>query len=341
MVEKHGVPSRLFISSALTLAVLAGGVGSSVSSGAVQKRYTIGYADGRSGYSEALARGAGIAARRLGMRLVVAFNPINGGDLTPQYRKLIRMHVDAIFATGYSPAMTPLLNEVRAAGIKLLSAGDDIAAKRTVWVSQSDPVVYAEALADALASQMHGKGDYAIVGESDQYPVADEWERVIKRYVSRQYPQMRLAGVITGTGAGDPAEIASVADYIRAHPRLRGLVAVTPTEAYMAAEGIGEAHVIGKVFSSGNGGSDFGPPLPHFVRSGEAELVFAGNPVKVGYLTVWAARYLLTGHSFKPGLYHVGGPIGNVWYHAAHQELRLGQPLTITRANVNACEGTF
>ena len=332
---------RLLATGALTLAVLAGGVGASVSSGGVQKRYTIGFADGRSGYEEALARGAATAAKRLDMRLALAINPINGGDLTPQYQKLMAQHVDAIFAAGYSTALVPILNEVRAAGIKLLSAGDDIAAKRSVWVSQSDPVAYAEALADALASQMHGTGDYVILGESDQYPVADRSETIIKRYVARQYPQMRLEGVVTGSGAGDPAEIASVADYIRAHPKLRGLVAVTPTEAYMAAEGIGKAKVIGKVFSSGNGGTDFGAPLPQFVRSGEAQLVFAGNPVKVGYLTVWAAHYLLTGHRFKPGLYHVGGPIGNVWYHAAHQELRLGQPLTITKANVDAYEGTF
>jgi ABC-type sugar transport system substrate-binding protein len=268
------------------------------------------------------------------MGFVAAINPVSNGRLTPQYRQLISQHVDAVFAEGYDPALIPLLDRVRAAGILLLAAGDDIAAKRAVWVSQSDPVTYAHALADALASQLHEQGDYAILGESDQYPIADQWERIIKRYIAHRYPRMRLVGVVAGSGAGDPAEVASVADYIRAHPKLRGLIGVTPTEAYMAAEGIGKAHAIGKVFSAGNGGSHFGPPLPSFVRSGEAQLVLSGDPIKTGYLTVWAAHYLLTGHTFKPGLYHVGGPIGDVWYHAAHQELRLGQPLTITKANV-------
>ena len=60
-----------------------------------------------------------------------------------------------------------------------------------------------------------------------------------------------------------------------------------------------------------------------------------GDPAKLGYLTVWAADYLLTGHRFKPGAYNVGGPIGLAWYHASRQELRLGQPLTITKANVD------
>jgi ABC-type sugar transport system substrate-binding protein len=327
--------------AAATVALLGGAAVASGASRLPQKRFTVGFAAGKSGNEEAIVRGASRAARRLGVRFVTAINPSNGGDLTPQYQRLIGQHVDAIFAEGYNPAETPILNDVRAAGIKLLSAGDDIAAKRSVWVSQSDPIAYAEALADALATQLHNKGDYAILGESDQYPVADRSERIIERYVARAYPQMKLEGVVTGTGAGDPAELASVVDYIRSHPNLRGLVAVTPTEASMAAEGIGKANVIGKVFSSGNGGSDFGSPLPGFVRSGEAQLVFGGDPTKVGYLTMWAAHYLLTGHSFKPGLYHVGGPIGNVYYHAARQELRLGQPLTITKANVDAYVNTF
>jgi hypothetical protein len=34
------------------------------------------------------------------------------------------------------------------------------------------------------------------------------------------------------------------------------------------------------------------------------------------------------------GAAEVGGPIGRVWYYAKHQELRLGQPLTITKQNL-------
>jgi hypothetical protein len=38
-------------------------------------------------------------------------------------------------------------------------------------VSQSSTVAYAEALADALASQMQGRGEYAIIEQRDEYPV--------------------------------------------------------------------------------------------------------------------------------------------------------------------------
>jgi hypothetical protein len=40
-----------------------------------------------------------------------------------------------------------------------------------VGVSQSSTVAYAEALADALASQMQGRGEYAIIEQRDEYPV--------------------------------------------------------------------------------------------------------------------------------------------------------------------------
>ncbi len=43
----------------------------------------------------------------------------------------------------------------------------------------------------------------------------------------------------------------------------------------------------------------------------------------------------MTGHHLRPGAYQVGGPIGVVYYYyAKHQELRLGQPLTITKTNL-------
>jgi hypothetical protein len=51
--------------------------------------------------------------------------------------------------------------------------------------------------------------------------------------------------------------------------------------------------------------------------------------------TVWAADYLASGHTFSPGSYRVGGPVSTVSYHASKQELRLGQPLTITKTNLN------
>jgi len=76
------------------------------------------------------------------------------------------------------------------------------------------------------------------------------------------------------------------------------------------------------------------PGLARYVRRGAEEIVCEADPAKLGYLTVWAADYLAGGHSLAPGSYDVGGPVGTVHYYSHNQELRLGKPLTITKANL-------
>jgi rhamnose transport system substrate-binding protein len=290
----------------------------------------------------AIATGGREAAKRLGVRYIVAGTISTSTAPIDLYRSLIARHVDVIATAGYDPSLKPIFTKIRKAGILLISSGDDIAGERDLWVSQSDPAAYGRALADALASQIQDKGEYAILGEQGQYPIADTWEKVVEAYILKAYPNMKLDGVITETGAGDEAEVDSVKSFMAAHPNLKGLIGIAPTEAYMAAEAITQAGRIGQVFSAGNGGEGLeGTPLAGWVRSGAAEVVFTGNPITLGYCTVWAANQLLTGHHFRPGAYHVGGPIGLVWYYAKNRELRLGPPLTITTANVDLYANKF
>jgi rhamnose transport system substrate-binding protein len=317
----------------LAAALLAG------PSGAAHRKYTIAYLT----YVN-YARGGREAAKRLGVRILVptCVASCSPSDLVTLYRSMIARNVDAIVSDGYNPALTPTLKKVRKAGILLISSGDDIAGGRDLWVGPSDPVAYGQALADALASQMGKNGEYAILDEQGEFPIARAWNNVVEDYIAKAYPKMKLDGALTETGAGDEAEVDSVKSYMAAHPNLKGLIGIVPTEAYMAGEAITQAGRIGQVFSAGNGGSILADPqLRGYVQSGAAELVFADNPIKLGYLTAWAAHYLPTGHHFRPGAYQVGGPIGLVYYYAKHQELRLGQPLTITKTNLGVYANKF
>src|SRR5262249_20206992 len=117
-----------------------------------------------------------------------------------------------------------------------------------------------------------------------------------------------------------------------------GLISITPRETYAVGEAITEAGRIGQIFSAGNGGmTPVDPQLAEYVRTGAARLVYVDSNFKLGYLTVWAANYLLTGHHFRFGAYRVGGPIGQaVWYYPKHRELRLDQPLTVTKKNIGS-----
>jgi rhamnose transport system substrate-binding protein len=315
------------------------------SSRAGREAYTIAFATEGTAFPpvKAVARGGRAAARRLGDRYIVA-GPAVGGPpeaMLPTFRSLIARHVDAIATDGYFPDAKPILTKVREAGITLLASGDDIDARRAVWISQSGPVAYAEALADSLASQVKSRGEYAILRQPGQFPIADEWQHLVAAYVAKTYPRMHLDGVVQGSDPNGMPEPAKVESFMAAHPKLVGFISVVPRGTYAVAEAIEKTGKVGKVFSADNGGISFGAPLPAYVRNRVAELVYASDPVKLGYLTVWAADHLLRGHTFKPGAYQVGGPIGLVWYYARHQELRLGQPFTVTRATVDRYANTF
>jgi rhamnose transport system substrate-binding protein len=334
MIRRTLLLAALGLSLAALAAALFAGPG-----GAAHRKYTIAYLT----YGN-YARGGREAAKRLGVRILVpgCVASCSHSEIVALYQSMIARHVDAIVSNGYDPTLTPTFRKVRKAGILLISASDDIAGRRDLWVGPSDPVAYGQALADALASQIGKQGEYAILDEQGEFPIAKAWKKIVEDYIPKAYPEMKLDGALTETGAGDPAEVDSVKSYMAAHPNLKGLIGIVPTEAYMAGEAITQAGRIGQVFSAGNGGDSLADPqLRGYVQSGAAELVFVADPIKLGYLTAWAAHYLLTGHHFGPGAYQVGGPIGVVYYYAKHQELRLGQPLTITKTNLGAYANKF
>ena len=209
----------------------------------------------------------------------------------------------------------------------------------SVWVNLSSATEFAHGLADALAAQMGEQGGYVIVPCRPAYPIVQTWLRAVKAYVPARYPHMRRVAVVYGDDTGGRKETAMFAHFIKKHRRVRGLIALCPTEAFVVPRAIIQAGKIGKVFASGNGGdyayAPIDPDLVTDVQRGAEELVSAGDPVKLGYLTVWAADYLASGHAFAPGQYNVGGPVGTVSYFSENHELRLGQLLTITKENVD------
>jgi ABC-type sugar transport system substrate-binding protein len=339
------VRKRFATMAALLVAATVGAVFAGPS-GAAHPRYKIAFAtDGiASSRVQAIARGARSAAKTLGVRFILAGPPYAGPDDGFQqltFPWLMARHVDAIATEGFAPQMRSTLEKVRLAGVTLVASGDDIDAPRSLWIGQSSPVEYAHALADSLASQMKGQGEYAIAREPLQFPIANEEQRLIETYIAQTYPEMHLDAVIQGADPDGIPKFASVQKFVAAHPQLKGMIGVVPRCAYSIAEAIIHTHKEGKIFSADNGGGSFSDPLPGYVRKGVAQIVFGGDPVKLGYLTVWATDYLLTGHRFRPGVYQVGGPIGLVSYYANHQELRLGQPLTMTNANVDLYANKF
>jgi ABC-type sugar transport system substrate-binding protein len=328
------------------IGVTAGAVASR-SNGAAQAQPTIGLIVPGAGspIASTVENGGQAAATALGDQLAITA----ASDAPTQIstiNSLIAQRAAAIaIDTDEGPAtvkqVLPALARARAAGIPTLSYEQRYTG--SVWVSQSSPAQYAHALADALASQMRKRGRYMIVPCRPAESIVKTWLKATKPYVRRQYPHMHRIGVVYGGTGNGVAGTLALRHLLRKHPHLRGFDFLCPSEAYTGPPQLAHLHDIGKVFSAGNG--DGCPPLytvyANSVRAGTTEIVCAGDPTNLGYLTIWAADHLARSNTlaFTPGSYDVGGPIGTVQYYSRHEELRLGQPLTITKANVDEYSG--
>jgi ABC-type sugar transport system substrate-binding protein len=324
---------------AAVLALIATAMFAGSSSGAAQTQRTIAFVRGSNGYYDTVQKGAEAASTALGDRLMV----VTADDAATQVstiKSLIAQHVNAITLdpSDHPTALRSVLVQAKAAGIATLSFGGPIAGSGSISVTDSGTTEYAQAISDALAAQMGGKGQYAIVPCRPANPIVQTWLKAVKGYIPRKYSGMKRIAVVYGDDSGSPQETATFKHLIRAHPQLRGLLPLCQTEAFIVPQAIIQTHKVGKVFAAGDADGycvPVDPQLAGYVRRGAEEIVCGGDPAKLGYLTVWGADYLAAGNSFAPGSYDAGGPVGTVSYFSANQELRLGQPLTITKVNLS------
>jgi rhamnose transport system substrate-binding protein len=323
--------------AALAVALVAMGVLARNSSGAAKAQRTIGLVVVPTD-DPYIENGGQAAAAALGDQLAVKEAP--QGSEAPAIESLIAQHVAAIavddlYDQANDPSVTQALAQARQAGIPTLSFGNRLPG--SVWVSLSSAAQEAHAFADALASQMNRRGQFLIVPCAPASPIVGAEVKLIKAYVRHRYPRMKRVGVVTGADGNGPAGSLLLRPLLRKHPHLRGFIFLCQDESYNGPTQLIKQHEVGKVFSVGNGES-YVPPLVKpwltYVRVGAEQIVLPGDPAKLGYLTVWAADSLAHGQQLTPGSHAVGGPVGTVQYFSSNEELRLGQPLTITKANL-------
>jgi ABC-type sugar transport system substrate-binding protein len=328
---------------AIVLAAVAAAAGllASSSSGAPNVERTIGMIVPGPGSTTAPeeASGGQSAAAALGDQLAITVARDAPAQISA-INALIAQHAAAIaINTDNGPAtikhVLPALAKARAAGIPTVSFEQDYPG--SVWANQSSPAQYAHALADALASQMKYRGQFIIVACRPCESIQTTWLKAAKTYIRRRYPRMHLVGVVYGGTGNGPAGTILLRPLLKKHPHLRGLILLYPGASYTGPPQLVHMHKVGKIFVAGNGGDC--PPLyvtyANSVRAGSAEMVCEGESyATLGYLAIWAADYLARGQMLTPGSYDVGGPVGTVRYYSHNEELRLGKPLTITKANL-------
>ena len=122
-------------------------------------------------------------------------------------------------------------------------------------------------------------------------------------------------------------------DLINAFPNLKGVIGQCSTSLPGAAEAVDQAGKTGQIFVTGLSVPSM---MAKYVHSGTVPGFVCWNPVDLGYLTVWAAKYLLEKNKFTDGrTYTVKGIDTKPTYSAKDKMLVLGPPKIFDESNVD------
>jgi len=291
-------------------------------------------------YFNAMEEGGKKAAQDLDVEFIYT-GPVTA-DVAKQIEivdNLITQGVNAIAVAPNDPAaIAPVLKKAKEKGILVMTSDTDGAEGiRDVFVNQAlqDEIGYT--VMDELAKAMGEEGEFAIVSCG---PTAWNLNTWILYELQRlaNYPKMKLVTIRYAEEDVQQA-INVMLDLINAFPNLKGVIGQCSTSAPGVAEAIEQAGKSGQIMA---GGLSVPSMMAKYVKSGTVKSFVCWNPVDLGYLTVWAAKYLLDGNQFEDGKeYEVPGISTKPRYIAKDKMLVLGPPMVFDISNIEQFEKLF
>jgi rhamnose transport system substrate-binding protein len=227
-------------------------------------------------------------------------------------------------------ALCPTLKKAMASGVTVVTYDSDAPTCRDLFVNQASTANIGESEVDAIAKEIGGSGQIAIVSAAASATNQNAWISYMHTEL-KKYPKLDLVATVYGND--DPTTATQVTQgLLQKYPHLKGIISPTTVGILAAAQVVDAAHDIGKVFVTG-----LGTPLEMkaYIENGTSPEVILWNPANLGYLAAYAAVNLAsktitsaTGQSFtagKLGKYTVG----------ADHTILLGPTTVFTKANVN------
>jgi rhamnose transport system substrate-binding protein len=339
MIKKY--PRHLVVITVMLITVAtAAGWGTSTISAARQgaqahaKKYVIAFVPKliNIGYFNAMEKGGYQAAKDLGVTF--DYEGPTTADAALQVKtikQLIAKHVDAIAVAPDDPAVVaPALQQAEAQGIKTFTSDTDAPGTvRRVFVNQALGTAIGNTTMDVLANAMGKQGQWAIDSCGPAAQNLNTWIRIERARARAMYPKMRLIATVY-SGEDIAKAVSDSKDLITGHPALRGIIGQCSTSAPGAAKAVTDLHKIGKVFATG---ISVPSSMRPYVKNGSVKSFVLWDPVKLGYLTVWAGLQLAQGKSFKQ--LNMVPHMGMIRYFSGEKMLLLGKPLVFNRANVD------
>ncbi|QPP05685.1 substrate-binding domain-containing protein [Streptomyces bathyalis] len=284
-------------------------------------------------YFEAMNKGGKKAAKDLGAQWIYKGpTTADPGAQTDIVKSLLQQRVDVLAVAPNDPdSMPPILRDAKDQGVHPMTSDTDAPnSDREVFVNQATPEGISTALTDTLMKEMDGKGKYAIVSCGQTAENLNSWIKEQKKYTKKKYPKAEIVDIVYA-GEDEAKAVSMAKDLMNAHPDLKGLVGECTTSAPGVAKAVREAGKTGKVATTGVGTPKSMKP---YLEDGSSAGSVLWDVEELGYLTVWAGKQLSEGKSFKK-TNKVNDKLPAVKYFPDRKELLLGEPLRITKDNVD------
>jgi rhamnose transport system substrate-binding protein len=285
-------------------------------------------------YFNAMEEGGNQAAKDLGVEFI--YTGPTTADVAKQAEivdNLITRGVNAIAVAPNDPAaITPVLKKAKARGIVVMTSDTDGAQDvRDVFVNQAAQDQIGYTTMDELAKAMNEEGEFAIVSCGPTAWNLNTWILYELKELGK-FPKMKLVTIRYAEEDVQQA-INVMLDLINAFPNLKGVIGECSTSAPGVAEAVSQAGKTGQIMATGISVPSM---MAKYVHDGTVKSFVLWNPVDLGYLTVWAGKYLLDKNKFSDGAtYTVKGIDTKPTYIAADRTLLLGPPKVFTAENVD------
>ena len=249
----------------------------------------------------------------------------------PAIQAAIAKGANALVLSASDPtALCPTLESAMRRGVTVVTYDSDAPTCRDLFVNQASSQAIGDSEVDILASEIHDKGDIAIVSAEASATNQNTWIGYMKQELAK-YPNIHLVSTVYGND--DPTTATQVTQgLLEQYPNLAGNISPTTVGILAAAAVLDTAKYRGKIQLTG-----LGTPvaMSKYVDDGTVQSFELWNPANLGYLAAYAAVNFASkkitsaaGQSFsagKLGTFTVG----------SDSTILLGSPLVFTKSNIN------
>ena len=248
----------------------------------------------------------------------------------PAIQAAISKGANALIVSATDPtALCPTLNAAMKRGITVVTYDSDAPTCRNLFVNQASTAGIGESEVDAMAKEIGGSGQIAIVSAAASATNQNAWIKYMKVEL-KKYPKVTLVATVYGND--DPTTATQVTQGLLQHyPKLKGIISPTTVGILAAAQVVDAAGKKGKIIVTG-----LGTPveMKKYILNGTSPEVLLWNPANLGYLAGYAAVELASkAITNASGQSFVAGKLGKFTVGADHTIL-LGAPYVFNKANV-------